>query len=313
MKQKYPVIKITPMPYVLFDDIKHRLEWRKSFEYSKFPHPTWGQLKLLLGELNFFISCVKKIKNFETNKSDYVVVYIGSCPGMHIPMIDIFFPGLTWAFADPAQISPELQKFVTDNKFIYHKGYADTTWIDSIKIRYPKKKFLFISDIRTAAPGREPSTKNLLDDYKIQWDCLTALNPVAYTIKWRCPFPTDWPTKDKVYIFPGTVYVQAYAKPTSCELRLIHFGEINPSKIQEITKEDSIKIEQTMCYFNQVIRKSQIMNGPADLRFHDHLVAYDTAKNLVTYAWNVPEPETSNARSIDKNYHIYKYIKGEII
>ncbi|CAJ1637628.1 poly(A) polymerase small subunit PAPS [Salmon gill poxvirus] len=301
--KKFKSLTLETCPIMSFDQITKQLKWEKNMDKTVFPHKTNGQLKLLLGELLFFTEITRDTPLFNReNVNSFVVVYVGSCPGFHVPAIDYFFPGLTWELIDPTPMSVTLEKYVHrhKNRYTYTRDYADVKWAQHVVDKYPGKKIVLISDIRTSGDG-EPTTQNLLDDYDLQEAIIKKLKPCAWMLKWRCPFPDSWPTTKEVKIPVGKIYVQAFAKPTSAELRIINLtGNLTTNVV---TKQEGVIYEEKMCYFNQVLRRSQITNGLYDLIFHDKLYAFEIATRIFNYAWTNHAPVLG--RTCDKIYHIY--------
>lgn len=182
-------------PFMYFEEIDNELDYEpeSANEVAK-KLPYQGQLKLLLGEL-FFLSKLQRHGILD----GATVVYIGSAPGTHIRYLRDHFYNLgviiKWMLIDGRHHDPILNG-LRDVTLVTR--FVDEEYLRSIKKQLHPSKIILISDVRSKRGGNEPSTADLLSNYALQNVMISILNPVASSLKWRCPFPDQW-IKDFLY------------------------------------------------------------------------------------------------------------------
>lgn len=225
-----------------YSDLNKQLEYNDENK-NKYKN---GQMKLLINEI-FFFSQIK----FD-NLENYLVLYIGSAPGIHFPILYEAFKAynITWHLYDTIEHCDEVNKLEIysniTNVFIFNSLFTE----DTIKNYYKYKNIIFISDIRSTPIGNEPSTDELIKDYNIQNNILKLLNPKYSLLKWRCPFPNDF---KELEIPIGLEFLQVFNKFNSAEMRIICSS---PYKFKTITLKDAIKYEERLFYYNIKIRNT---------------------------------------------------------
>lgn len=185
--------------------------------------------------------------------NEYTILYIGSGPGHHIKLlIDIFSDyKFKWELYDTTQHVRSLEDYsnnTTSGIKIYHQYFTN----DNI-LRYKDKKLIFISDIRTNNYGKEPSTNDLLENYKLQENIVKMLNPEFSLLKWRCPFPDK--TFQEFQTLSGLELLQVFTSKYSAEMRLICSKPYNFNRV--INYEKSVDYEEKMFYYNKRIRNGE--------------------------------------------------------
>lgn len=209
----------------------------------------WGQLKLLVGEMEFLSVC----RTRDLCDGAYVV-YIGAAPGEHIRLLIDMFPEVAkWILIDPA---PSKVKHV---KAEVIRNNATDSLIRGIRTRLAGKRVLYISDIRT-----KPEEVTVASEMMAQARWGVHLRPEAMFLKLRFPYVerdstfvplgrdladfaldpgdvqllrrsgarrsgcltpgTDNPAYAVKYL-KGRVYTQVFAPSTSTEARLLVFPE----------------------------------------------------------------------------------------
>ncbi|AAC97833.1 ORF MSV041 putative poly(A) polymerase small subunit PAP-S homolog (vaccinia J3R), similar to GB:L22579 [Melanoplus sanguinipes entomopoxvirus] len=236
---------------LIFDNINNQLKYKPNNVSNKHP----GQLKLLMTELQFFNNC--NIDALNSKDRPIYVLYIGSGRGYHlIKLLDLYKDyNIKWYFYDPSGhcISLErMSQYVSINN-----DYFTEKNINEFK---NKKPLLFISDIRST-DGSEPRTKNLIDDYKIQNNIVLNLRPLYSLLKFRYPFPDDFPPEieNEVYV-DGIKFLQPFCGPQSTEMRI--FVSEQNIILKNFSKEESILFEEKMYYYNKnyrIINKNDIL------------------------------------------------------
>jgi hypothetical protein len=163
----------------------------------------WGQFKLFLTTLQFLTNYVPK--NEKTN-----VLYVGSAPGHNIPLLIDMFPNTYWYLVDPRRFDKRLY----EHKRVLYKN--NTFFSDKIahelKEELNKKKFLFISDIRS----NEGEEENIRFNNKQQLKWYRILNPDYTFLKLR--INRDIENFDYLN---GDILLQPFAPMASTESRLI--------------------------------------------------------------------------------------------
>lgn len=199
----------------------------------------FGQLKLLISEIEFICICIDELKT----KIDIVCVYAGAAPGIHIPQLARMFPFINFILYDPVQFAFSSHDNIKTNNMKFSNTQAR-----QISKKYKNKTILFISDIRTIRDG-DKSFVNLdqsrreelvESDLSVQAQWVKLIRPFKSLLKFRLPFDTK-----KTYRYlNGIILFQAYEGRTSSETRLLvpyHFT----SKIY-----DPITFENQLYYFN---------------------------------------------------------------
>ena len=244
----------------------------------------WGQKKLLLSEIQFFTNiCIKlNIKNLK----DYVVVYIGSADGTHLPILFDMFPELEWHLIDPNPFSKFVKKYGKNKVFIYNEYFTN----ESIKkiLKNVNKKILFISDIRVV-----PKDEQVMKDMKDQGRWGMELNSDYMLLKFRLPYNEpgtfkplnindleynqdlinnyDLVANDCIYL-KGTMFLQLYHPTYSTELRLL--VEKNKNNKYDLDNYNYIEIENKLFNYNSEIRG--ILNNE-NYNFLNLIPGYDTS------------------------------------
>jgi hypothetical protein len=207
-------------------------------EYSKhvrWKGKHWGQLKLLVSEIEFltpYYDC------------DYLVIYAGASPGVHIPVLADMFPTMSFVLIDPQpsmivngqypniQVMQEMMTDQLAGEFALHP------WHD---------KLLFISDVRIAPSVRHESDQahqeRIQKDMVAQQKWLEILQPVSSILKFRLP----WDGVNTSYL-DGKIFFPVYGKEVTHEARLC------VPKGANVVTYDNKQYEGQMAYFNQGFR-----------------------------------------------------------
>jgi len=245
------------------------------------PNPIchWGQLKLLISEMEFLFEC--RSKNI-TEKA--IIVYIGASPGEHINLLIRYFPEIKhWLLIDPSKST-----VVPQNKVEIVRKKATDEYVKQIGVKYSNDTIIYINDMRTetnentvakemvtqAKWGIHLRSKALLlklrfpylerDGYITSKDiynsdfCLTKSDiDVVKKMNIRkegCLKPGFVHNRDThVWYLAGVVQPQVFAPSTSTESRLIVF----PDNKYEIGEWDVLSFESCMHDFNKRMRMRQ--------------------------------------------------------
>ncbi len=230
---KYPLRYVKKYYEILpFDFPKKVYNSKYEFKYQNYH---WGQLKLLLGEIDFLVQFSGESK---------IVVYAGAAPGTHIPFLARMFPDRLFILYDP-----ELDaKFIirpTPNIAIRREYFTD-----EIAKMYRGMRVMFITDIRTPKPkGSSKKFEDLIRaNMAMQKGWIKIMEPYNSLMKFRLPFE-----KGSTVYLKGQIFLQTFAKKDSNERRL------RPTSIQE-TGYDHTHSEQQMFYFNTEYRNRSFLD-----------------------------------------------------
>ncbi len=208
----------------------------------------YGQLKLLISEIEFLTLCMRDLESTK----NVIVLYIGSASGEHISMVINMFPLFEYVLIDPrgfklGQYNKSKTNVRTINKLF------DNNFCKSIKSEYKDKTILYISDIRTITlNGRSVDVQDYIGrDMISQKEWFYILNPFRSLLKFRFPYcPVQWkPADEKPFKYlDGSIFIQSYEPPQSTETRL--YVKDNPKEILYYP----CSYADRLSYFNKYIR-----------------------------------------------------------
>lgn len=166
----------------------------------------WGQLKLMLTEIEFLSLILQQYKIDKSNKPIYMI-YAGAAPGQHIVYLSHLFPTINFELYDPNDFAiSDTEKIKT------HVQFFTNVDAEHWKDESDKKYVVFCSDIRT-----EPAIdENIIKNMEMQLEWWKIINPNLSMFKFRLPWKegeTEYPE--------GDIYIQPFPGPTSTETRLI--------------------------------------------------------------------------------------------
>lgn len=214
-----------------------RKKWRK----EKINNIHFGQLKLLLAEIEFLTKIAPR-------DDPILILYPGGGPGDHVPLLSQMFPNVYFVLIDPVfETEVNTVKIVPDEKIIIRPELFTEEYISQI----PRDNMAMISDIRSIPPStfgpkgsrsyEQEFEKHAKFDMDLQQGWYKDLDGPASLLKFRLPYSPG----DTKYLC-GDLYLQAYPPELSTELRLI------PRK-QECLYSNT-DIEEKMFYFNTEYR-----------------------------------------------------------
>jgi hypothetical protein len=256
--------------------VTRRAEFKRSLH--------WGQLKLMLTEIEFLTLVMNEYAEAKDSRDIYFV-YAGAAPGHHTAYLSELFPNIHFELYDP-------NKFViTNTKMIkIHVGF----FTDDIARYWSNQKdkyVVFCSDIRTEPANDENVRANMI----MQLDWWKIINPELSMFKFRLPWYegfTEYPE--------GKIYIQPYPGPTSTETRLIVKANA------KLIKYDNVKYEGQLFYHNTVSRYKlyKCSLGKLDLK-HDHL---DNCYDCVSFV-NIAEDYLKIMKKKITKETIYKLVQ----
>lgn len=274
---------------VLIDDLYNSSKFNGDIKDMP-PICHWGQRKLLLSEIQFFTNVYKKTGTLK----NYIVVYIGSADGTHLPILFKLFPDLEWLLYDPNPFYPLVKKYKKAK--IFNQYFLDSTIQHVIKNTF-NKKILFISDIRVTTKDEQ-----VMNDMIKQAEWGTILKADFMLLKFRLPYNEpnsfipknitdlkldknknnisnpDFKATDTIYL-KGKIYLQLYHPQYSTELRLF-VEKINNS--YELDNYNYIDIENKIFNYNSEVRP--FFNNVKEYKFLKIIPGFDiNIENIMEY------------------------------
>ena len=140
------------------------------------PNPIchWGQLKLLVSEIEFLFEC--RTREITTNS---VLIYIGAAPGEHINLLIQYFPEIRrWVLVDPSK--SEVKRH---DKIEIVNTRATNEYIEKLRIKYQEEKVIYINDMRTDTDENTVAKEMIL---QAKWGI--HLRAKALLLKLRFPY-----------------------------------------------------------------------------------------------------------------------------
>lgn len=304
-----------------YQELKKRLPYEKKLKFPIKCH--WGQRKLLYTEIEF-LNLVSKYLKLE----ECLIVYIGSAPCIHLPIILEMYKNLHFLLIDPA-------KFLikeSENVRIENKYFTDET-CDEV-LEYSKKmkldKIIFISDIR-----RQNTDAMVLEDLQWQQNWVIKINPEFCMLKFRFPFKLTNKNipknveyinnkineKYKFCYLAGRISLQIWQPFESAETRLIS-SKIKyfnlPKKLDGekylVINYDTRKYEEKMFYYNTKTRQGTFTFKTKNLNSDEmkkYILGYDKSYDCVRefhiihkYFKNYLKVKNNNKIIIDKLIYI---------
>ncbi|ABJ08987.1 poly(A) polymerase small subunit [Nile crocodilepox virus] len=260
-----------PKPYLFFSDLSGEEEYSADYEQRRFR--SQGQLKLLLGELYF----LDQLSKAGTLSGSPTVVYIGSAPGTHIRYLRDHFAKLgyelRWVLIDGREHDASLRG-LPDVELVTR--FVNEAYLHRLRAKLGDRAVVLISDIRAVRDG-EPRTEDMLEDYRLQNKMVEVLKPVAFSLKWRCPFPDQW-TKDFVVI-KGAEFLQPFRPSYSTEMRLLSLNG-RPLTIRHVTLDAAKEYERKLFYLNHRVRRCTVLSFDFYNQGYDYFHAYWLLKDL---------------------------------
>ena len=213
-----------------------------------------GQRKLFMAEFEFLSMCISN----NTLDCTYHVIYAGSAPGNHIPLLVHFFPQVRFILYDPNIHRLNNSQFnIPSTHFEIHQRRFDDTEAHGLRKRFdqysndqPPHRVLFISDIRSTKPADPLAENKILQDMSSQMAWHSIIRPYKSMLKFRPTYSTYCieNRSSLMSYLQGTRKNQIWAPLHSTECRLI------VDQDAPIVQYDYVTHESQMFYVNTVIR-----------------------------------------------------------
>lgn len=199
-----------PLPYTPLLTEDFPTEQYKERESRNKDTGHWGQVKLLLSEIEFLQQVPKK-KEYDSA----IAVYIGAAGGYHTPLLSRMFPDVLFILYDGAKfaIDPSPNIIIRNELFL-----------EDIKWMYEGMDILFISDIRSTIDTEQGFEEGVANDNNLNMNIVADINPWSSMLKYRLPFENLYrklEQKDTETYLSGKCYWQAFGKRSTTETRLI--------------------------------------------------------------------------------------------
>lgn len=244
----------------------------------------WGQLKLLLSEVEFLTWCRGRFGR--DCLKDAIVVYIGAADGEHIPQLSKLFDDLVIHLYDPARFGDEVKRYSSehpDRMRVFNQFFTDADCA-----QYAGRPTFLITDLRRVPkklkkarddPKDEDHIKELKDeDHMMQADWVRMIKPIATSLKFSPPYPPLGTKERPIFrYFQGHVRTQAFPPVRSTETRLIFEG------VPQLVDYDCRAFEEVANYHNLIVRsrfltQAQFIGGT--LMIGDSPTVLTTSKQL---------------------------------
>jgi len=214
-----------------FSDIKATAKYTVS-KYIPDTVLHWGQLKLLISEMDFF-------NRYLDPKKKYTVVYAGAARGDHTLLSLELYKNLFFVLVDPAKFNKDL--FKSKRVRIINDLFTNEL---AHKLKKEFDNIIYITDIRTL-----PTEHEIKLNQKMQMEWYKIMNPEYSLLKFRLPWKHD-----TYEYLDGEIYLQSFPKARSAETRLVL------KKNAKIKIYDNREYENKMFYYNRIDRA----------RYYDH-------------------------------------------
>jgi cap2 methyltransferase len=197
------------------------------------PCTHWGQLKLLLSEIEFLTPF---------HGQSLLVVYAGAAPGVHLPVLASMFASMRFVLVDP---QPSMIANGEYANLEVVRGFMTEDLASEFAGQQP---LVFISDVRVAGEAGESDEAQqdrIQRDMDAQRRWVEIMDPVASMLKFRLP----WRRGVTNYL-GGRLYFPVYGKALTHEARLV------VPRGASAVDYDNRRYEQHMAHFNRVLRPS---------------------------------------------------------
>ncbi|KAG5477666.1 hypothetical protein LSCM1_04959 [Leishmania martiniquensis] len=216
-----------------------------SFEQRLLKGLHYGQRKLILSEVEFFLQIAVYTKRHESVASPKkaLIVYAGAACGFHLPFLFSLFPTLEFVLIDPAPFCSQVKEIASKEKSCVLELIEDLctpelclrirrTYVDSHDI-------FLVSDIRSGRPTEmslnQEHTDMILQDNDAQREWCFSLEAAAAMLKFHPPYPaakgsnaekykTHDTTMEEYMYLDGTQLFGVWAPKSSSEIRLVVVG-----------------------------------------------------------------------------------------
>jgi hypothetical protein len=250
-----------------------------------------GQRKLFYSELEYLtmIASIERSVDF----SNFLIVYIGASPGVHLLPLMELFPTTRWLLYDrnPSECAED------SNRVIFINEYMDDNRVAEVLRIANGREIIYITDIRI-----NTQEDMVFNDMIMQQRWGINMHAKYMLIKYRPPYifmngksidcTYDYSDiEDKITIVPsekavynifyltGDIMLQLYPPKTSSECRL--FVTRRPDGKYDMQNYDYGLYEEQCAYFTAYVRRSHYKYGRSD-EMIKYLLGYDDSYESVS-------------------------------
>ncbi|KAL7706114.1 Poly A polymerase regulatory subunit [Lotmaria passim] len=239
-----------------------------SFEHPLLKGLHYGQRKLILSEIEFFVAILRRLKAQGEHASGkkMLVVYAGAACGLHLPFLFSLFQDFEFILIDPAPFCNEVREIAAKDGSCVLELIEDICTPElCLRIRrsYCETHQLYlVSDIRSGQPTgmseNQEHTAMIQQDNAAQREWCFSLEVEAAMLKFHPPYPAtrdpqsvkfsaaDNTAEEYVYL-SGTELLGVWAPKSSSEVRLVVVGPFYKG-YQAPSKSYSCTIHEEQCY-----------------------------------------------------------------
>ena len=319
-------------------EYKRRDKYDKDNASEKLVH--WGQLKLLMSEINFFNTLYQS--NGNTWPST-LVVYAGAAPGTHICYLSMMFPELQFVLIDPRDIEfpkcysfvyntlyvsegithDDIETFLENNKdnkdnkdgkdnkdnkaFLFIKGCMSP----ELAKLFAGRNAIFISDIRSIE-AKEYSEIAVLYDSLLHIDIIKQMIPSYSLIKSHCTYNGQVSENlEEIKKAPDGSHASQYRQHK-------YYQHVVDGKYSSVTPFP-MGVFYTQCWAGLSSSETRLfVKGSPNIvtydnkKFEDKMYYYNNVRRIAYY----PELVSIFSQSVDKmnnsldtHFHIYIVLK----
>ncbi len=262
MKRMEAAEKEGPVFSHILDDTVPEMQYARGYEKEHRIGVHWGQRKLHISEMEvlneYYFDPIKR------NNKPIMMIYVGSAPGDHLPLLSDMYPEVKFILYDPRDFNQKLYNSPYDTKFNIHQQlFMDADAKEIAALTANGSYFvIFVSDIRSIGSdsGDVKIEEAVKADMKMQADWVKIIRPDLSVLKFRLSYYD----KEQVYL-SGDIHLQAWAPITSTETRLwVKKEDIDTPKTYYPQKYNN-----QMYYFNRVKRHLGFAEADISMRGYD--------------------------------------------
>ncbi|KPA79003.1 hypothetical protein ABB37_05547 [Leptomonas pyrrhocoris] len=239
-----------------------------SFERPLLKGLHYGQRKLLLSEVEFFVAILQRIKTQgeRAGSKKVLIVYAGAACGLHLPFLFSLFGDFQFVLIDPAPFCSQVREIAaTEGSCVLEliEGMCTPELCLRIRRSYCDTHQLYlVSDIRSGVPTgmskNQEHTEMIQQDNAAQREWCFSLEVEAAMLKFHPPYPAAQDPKSTMYnaadttaenyvYLSGTQLLGVWAPKSSSEVRLVVVGPFTKG-YQPPSRSYACTTHEEQCY-----------------------------------------------------------------
>jgi cap2 methyltransferase len=257
---------------VLTDDAPRKV-YQNNAATASFEHPMmkglhYGQRKLMLSEVEFFVALLKRIKakGDVALQKRVLIVYAGAACGLHLPFLFSLFEELDFVLIDPAPFCSQVREIAAKVGSCVLELIEDVCTPElCLRLRRSycdTHQLYLVSDIRSGKPTsmseNQEHTEMIQQDNAAQREWCFSLEVEAAMLKFHPPYPAtqdpksakfnaaDTTAEEYVYL-SGTELLGVWAPKSSSEVRLVVEGPFTKC-YKAPSRSYSCTVHEEQCY-----------------------------------------------------------------